>query len=124
MRILLPYLMLDTPTLSISNAELTFNGNVAEFTVTSDIQTTQTHAIKVKPTNNEGSFLGTDFTNNVVKEIMNVNFSQTAPFTYTLDIPTKVDEDSEIWRNCRRNYQQIHALIHMMYKRLMITLQR
>ena len=85
----------DTPMISISNAELTYNGNVAEFTLTSDIQTTQTHTLLVKAKNNEGSFLGADFTNDVEKEIMNVEFSQTSPFTYTLNIPTKVDEQSE-----------------------------
>ena len=83
----------DIPTISITDAPAVFAGTDAQFTLTSSIQSTRTHAIMIKPANSTGSFLDvTDGASNAPRPIQNVNFSTTGqPFTYTLAIPTKID---------------------------------
>ena len=88
---------IDVPTFSISNASATFNGEAAEFMVTSDIRSEQSHTLMVNASNSEGEFLDTKkFNDGVPKPISNVNFTRisTGQFVYILEIPTKIDPNS------------------------------
>ena len=83
---------LDKPTISIADASSTFNSEKAEFELTSDIMSTQTHAIMVKAKNTSGSFLDTNvFTNDEAKPV-DVQFTGTSTFIGILEIPTVVDD--------------------------------
>ena len=87
------------PNISITNAPATFNGEVAQFTLTSHVGLVSPGiTIKVKLTNNSGTFLDTtDGISGESREIENVTFARTdsedtsLPFVYTLRIPTKID---------------------------------
>ena len=95
----------DIPEISIADAPDTFNGRNAVFILTSDIEVQNPDfSIKVKPTETSTSFLeptpANPFVGGVsgaVRIIPGVTFSRTdqtntsLPFTYTLEIPTKID---------------------------------
>ena len=84
------------PVFSISDASAITAGANAEFTITSNIESTQPHTIMVKATNAQGSsFLDTDqYANDTAESVENVMFTSTQPYTYTLNIPTKDYENS------------------------------
>ena len=85
----------DTPIITIANATQTLAGNMAMFTLTSDIEPWQNLDIKFIPSETSGNFL--DTTNNNANDewiASNINFSRsdmTQPWTYTLMIPTVDD---------------------------------
>ena len=83
----------DVPTITIADATAVFAGTDAQFTLTSSIQSTRTHAIMIKPINSTGNFLDeTAGTSGTPRPINNVSFSTIGqPFTYTLAVPTKID---------------------------------
>ena len=94
-----------TPEISIADASNTYNGENAEFTLTSNVEIRSPGiSLTFTPTNNGGSFLNTAPANpfpsgdsGADRIINNVTFSRadptntSLPFTYTLEIPTKVD---------------------------------
>ena len=83
------------PIISIADAALTYNGDMAEFTLTSHIASADTHIIMVKPTEISGNFLNIDAGGSgASRPIADVTFSNTAPYTATIQIPTKIDENS------------------------------
>ena len=88
------------PIISISNASEITAGENAEFTITSNVEVDRAISILIKPTNTNGEFLNIDVgASNAVRTINNVIFTRSAPdqpFTYTLIIPTIVDEDSAL----------------------------
>ena len=88
----------DTLEISITNANATFNGENAEFAITTETESNRTHTIKIKATNGTGNFLDeTDGTSGMIREIENVSFTRTEsdqPYSYTLEIPTKIDNTS------------------------------
>ena len=83
------------PIISIADAALTYNGDMAEFTLTSHIASADTHIIMVKPTEISGNFLNIDAGDSgTSRPIADVTFGNTAPYTTTISIPTKIDENS------------------------------
>ena len=86
---------IDIPEFSINNAATIFNGIDAEFTINSTIKTTQSHTIKIIPTNNNGNFLDeTASTSGTSRLIENIRFSNSQPYHATFSIPTIIDETS------------------------------
>ena len=68
---------------------------MAEFTLTSHIASADTHIIMVKPTEISGNFLNIEAGGSgVARPIADVTFGNTAPYTATIQIPTKIDTNS------------------------------
>ena len=73
------------PIISIADAPLTYNGDMAEFTLTSHIASADTHIIMVKPTEISGNFLNIDAGGSgTSRPIADVTFGNTAPYTATI----------------------------------------
>ena len=97
------------PILSIADADLTFNGDNAEFTITSHLEPSDGFAFKVKLTNMGGNFLkttdeqrqplgdsGADRTiTTAAGDFTQIDPTDpTSKFIYTLEVPTKIDPAS------------------------------
>ena len=88
----------DIPEFSIETADAIYQGDTAQFAISSDIQSTQSHIIKATSTNLNGNFLDETFNKSgEAKLIQNVTFSYSKTEqtnTYNLEIPTIVDSTS------------------------------
>ena len=89
----------ETPVITIMNASQTLAGNMAKFTLTSDINPWQDLDIKFIPSETIGNFLDTsNFNAEGVWVASNVDFTRsnsTQPWTATLMVPTADDPNNE-----------------------------